>query len=296
MKVLNFGSLNLDYVYSVPHIVQPGETINSSGREVFTGGKGLNQSIAMARAGVDVYHAGCIGPDGDALVDMLRTEKVSTQYIRVVDVMSGHTIIQVNKEGQNCIIVYGGANREITKAQVDAAISDFDKGDILLLQNETNEIGYIMERAYEQGMRIFFNPSPYDPETIPKLPLHTVSVFVVNEIEGADLFEVNSVDEVIDKAVQTFPDSMVLLTMGEEGSRFYDGKAKYEQKIFPVKALDTTAAGDTFLGYFIYGVTKDEPMDVVLERAAAASAIAVSRNGAAPSIPTLKEVEEWLNK
>ena len=296
MRVLNFGSLNLDYVYSVPHIVQPGETISAFGRDVFTGGKGLNQSIAMARAGVDVYHAGCIGPDGDSLVDMLRKEKVSTQYIRVVDAMSGHTVIQVNKEGQNCIIVYGGANRKITRAQVDSAISDFDKGDILLLQNETNEIGYIMERAYEQGMRIFFNPSPYDPESIPKLPLHTVSVFVVNEIEGADLFDVDSVDRVIDKALEQFPKSTILLTMGEEGSCFCDGKNKYEQKIFPVKALDTTAAGDTFLGYFIYGITKDEPMETVLKRAAAASAIAVSRNGAAPSIPTLKEVEEWMKK
>lgn len=296
MKVLNFGSLNLDYVYSVPHIVQPGETLSAYGREVFTGGKGLNQSIAMARAGVDVYHAGCIGPDGDSLVDVLRKEKVSTQYIRVVDVMSGHTVIQVNKEGQNCIIVYGGANREITKAQVDAAISDFEKGDILLLQNETNEIDYIIERAYDQGMRIFFNPSPYDPDTIPKLPLDKISVFVVNEIEGADLFEVKSVDDVIKRAAEKFPDSMILLTMGEEGSRFYDGKQQYEQQIFPVKALDTTAAGDTFLGYFIYGITKDEPMDIVLRRAATASAIAVSRNGAAPSIPTLKEVEEWLKK
>lgn len=118
MKVLNFGSLNMDYVYDVPHFVQPGETISSSSRSVFAGGKGLNQSVALAKAGAETYHAGCVGYDGDILKEILADAGVNTEYIlEEKNEQSGHTIIQVEPNGQNCIIVFGGTNHRIMREQ-----------------------------------------------------------------------------------------------------------------------------------------------------------------------------------
>ena len=141
MKVLNFGSLNYDYVYEVDHAVMPGETIDSTKMEVFCGGKGLNQSIALARAGVPVYHAGQVGEDGQMFLDICAQSKVDTSYIRQSSGKSGHTIIQLDKNGQNCILLYGGSNRGITKDLVDEVLGHFEKEDIILLQNEINQIG-----------------------------------------------------------------------------------------------------------------------------------------------------------
>ena len=162
MKVLNFGSLNYDYVYDVDHIVQPGETLDSLNMGTFFGGKGLNQSVAMARAGVHVYHAGMVGEDGDAFYELCRENGVDTTYLRKIDGRNGHAIIQVNREAQNCIIIYGGSNRRITKEFVDEVLADFGEGDIIMLQNEINCLDYIIDRAYEKKMTVILNPSPYD--------------------------------------------------------------------------------------------------------------------------------------
>ena len=145
MKVLNFGSLNLDYVYSVDHMVAPGETLASSGMNTFCGGKGLNQSIALAKAGVDVYHAGMIGEEGDILLKACKEGGVNADYIKSIPGKSGHTIIQVDKNGQNCILLYGGANRSITKEYVDEVLAHFEKGDILLLQKAIYMLDYIID-------------------------------------------------------------------------------------------------------------------------------------------------------
>ena len=111
MRVLNFGSLNLDYVYAVNHFVQPGETIASLSRTIKCGGKGLNQSMALARAGASVVHAGCIGTDGDPLRDLLSENGVDVSALKQIDEMQGHTVIQVNPEGENSIILFGGSNQ-----------------------------------------------------------------------------------------------------------------------------------------------------------------------------------------
>ena len=160
MKVLNMGSLNLDYVYQVDHIVTGGETLASGGMEVFCGGKGLNQSIALARAGVPVYHAGMIGEDGEMLLDICRENGVDTRYIRRIPGKNGHTIIQVDRKAQNSILLYGGSNRALTREWVDGVLEEFGQGDLLLLQNEINLLGYIVDTAYRRGMRIVLNPSP----------------------------------------------------------------------------------------------------------------------------------------
>ncbi len=290
MKVLNFGSLNVDYVYDVPHFVTPGETITSLDRNIFAGGKGLNQSIATKKAGADVYHAGSVGSDGDILIQALREACINDDLVlRRNDAPSGHTVIQVDPNGQNCIIVFGGTNRQITKEQMDETLTHFEAGDFLLLQNELNDISYLIDRAYEKGMNIVLNPSPIDP-TINELPLEKVKYFIVNEIEGAQIAGTDVIEDIIPTIAEKYPNANILMTLGSEGSRYYDGNKIYSQGIFPVKAVDTTAAGDTFLGYFVYGISGGLPIEDTLRLAARASSITVSKKGAAGSIPTLDMV------
>ncbi|WP_066647351.1 ribokinase [Christensenella timonensis] len=290
MKVLNFGSLNVDYVYDVPHFVTPGETITSFARGIFAGGKGLNQSIATKKAGGDVYHAGSVGSDGDILLKALREAGVNSDYVvKRDDAPSGHTVIQVDPNGQNCIIVFGGTNRQIPKGQMDETLAHFEAGDFLLLQNELNDIGYLIDQAYEKGMHIVLNPSPIDA-SINGLPLEKVKYFIVNEIEGAQIAGTDVIDDIIPAIAQKYPYANILMTLGSEGSRYYDGNQTYTQGIFPVKAVDTTAAGDTFLGYFVYGISSGLAIEDTLRLAARASSITVSKKGAAGSIPTLDMV------
>lgn len=289
MKVLNFGSLNLDYTYQVETILIPGETQASKSREIFCGGKGLNQSIALAKAGVPVYHAGMIGEEGEILLETCRENGVNTEFIRKINGPSGHTIIQVDKNGQNCILLYGGANRSITREFVDEVLAAFDSGDIILLQNEINELPYIIDRAYEKKMMIFLNPSPYD-HGLDSCDLSKISLFLVNEIEGYQITGEKEPEKILEKMKRLYPGAKLLLTLGGEGSVYQDETGIYRQGIYRVKAADTTAAGDTFTGYFISSVIDGLPVQEGLDLAARASAIAVSRPGASASIPLREEV------
>lgn len=291
MKVLNFGSLNLDYVYSVDHMVTPGETLASSGMNMFCGGKGLNQSIALAKAGVRVFHAGMVGEEGDPLLALCRESGVDDKYIKKIPGKSGHTIIQVDRNGQNCILLYGGANRSITKEYADEVLADFGRGDILLLQNEVNLLDYMIDRAYEKGMMVILNPSPYD-QAVKACDLTKVSMFLLNEVEGEQIAGEAEADKILEKLRELYPQTKVVLTLGREGSVYQDGENRYRQRSYRVKAIDTTAAGDTFTGYFIASVlVEGRPVPEGLDFAAKAAAIAVSAEGAAASIPLRKEVE-----
>lgn len=290
MKVLNFGSLNLDYTYQVESILIPGETQASKGRQIFCGGKGLNQSIALAKAGVPVYHAGMIGDEGGVLLDACRENGVNTDFIRKIDGPSGHTIIQVDRNGQNCILLYGGANRSITREFVDQVLDSFEEGDMILLQNEINELDYIIDRAYEKGMMIVLNPSPYD-SALDSCDLGKVSLFLVNEIEGYQITGEKEPDRILGRIREIYPGARVVLTLGGDGSVYQDETgAVYRQGIYKVKAVDTTAAGDTFTGYFLSSLIGGMPVAEGLDMAAKASAIAVSRPGATASIPLRDEV------
>jgi len=289
MKVLNFGSLNLDYVYSVDHMVKPGETLASFGMNTFCGGKGLNQSIALARAGVPVFHAGMVGEEGELLLNACEGSGIKTDYIRTIPGQSGHTIIQVDKEGQNCILLYGGANRSITREYVDEVLGNFEKRDILLLQNEVNLLDYIIDQAYERGMMIILNPSPYD-SVLDGCDFSKISMFLLNEVEGEQITGENDAENMLEKLQAMYPKARVVLTLGGEGSVYQYKEERYRQGIYKVKAVDTTAAGDTFTGYFISSVIDGVPVPEGLALAAKAAAIAVSRQGAAASIPSREEV------
>ena len=293
MKVLNFGSLNLDYTYSVDHMVRPGETLASSKMQVFCGGKGLNQSAAMAKAGVQVFHAGLIGEDGQPLLDMCRESGVDTTYIRRGEGRGGHTIIQVDKNAQNCTLLYGGTNRQITREFADEVLENFVEGDLLVLQNEINELDYIIDRAYERKMRIILNPSPYD-SALDACDMTKISVFLLNEIEGEQMTGEKEPDNILAVMKERYPKAQTVLTLGTEGAVYQYGDTVIRQPAFLVEAVDTTAAGDTFTGYFVAGLLEGRPMEQILRRCAMASAICVSRPGATAAVPTPDEVEANL--
>ena len=280
MKVLNIGSLNIDRVYEVEHFVKPGETIKTTHYSEACGGKGLNQSIALARSGAEVYHVGAVGADGGMLLDVLKTSGVHTEGVRILPGASGHAVIQVDVSGQNNIIICGGANDSVSKEMIDEAVKKIETGDIVLFQNEISNVGYAVRAAKEAGAKVALNPSPIN-ENLASIPMDLVDYFLEIVMEGLK---------------KKFPNAAVVLTLGDKGSWYFDRDKCIRQEIYKVKTVDTTAAGDTFCGYFLSGITKNMEMHEILKTASAASAIAVSKKGAAPSIPTYEEVEEFLKE
>lgn len=289
MKVYNLGSLNIDYVYSVDHFVRLGETLSSENLEIFPGGKGLNQSIALARAGADVIHGAVIGNDGEFLVKTLADSGVNTNRIEISQNSTGHAVIQVNKSGQNCILLFAGTNYCITKEYVENFLADAQENDILLLQNEINGLDMIFDIAYKKKMQIAFNPSPFNKKIL-QPPLSYVKWWFCNEIEAESLFGSNDAKEIIEEFVKRYPESNLILTLGKNGSIFKNREDSIYQPIYEAKVVDTTAAGDTFTGYFIASIIKGEPVSEALNKASKAASIAVSRNGASVSIPYFNEI------
>ena len=296
-KILNFGSLNIDYVYVMNHIVREGETASSLDYQVFEGGKGLNQSVALARSGGDVYHAGRIGKEGLFLKEALERSGADCRYLLTDDGANGHAIIQRSVEGENCIILYPGANHKITRADMEQVLSQFDAGDILVCQNEISEMEYLIDKAYEKGMQIAWNPSPIT-DVVDKIDFNKISWLIVNEIEGQAIIGEEDPQKILAGFKEKYPTLRLVLTLGGEGSVYQDADQVVTQERYTVPVKDTTAAGDTFLGYFISEVSKDENADVkkALQLASMAAAIAVSREGAMPSIPSREEVEVDLAK
>lgn len=295
MRVLNIGSMNLDHVYSVDHVVMPGETEASLDMQVFLGGKGMNQSVALAKAGVPTYQGGMIGPDGQPFLDACAEFGVNADYIRRIATPTGHAIIQRDIHAQNCILLYGGANQCLTEEYVDAVLADFGSDDILLLQNEVNMMPYIVEKAYERGMKIALNPSPFN-EKLDAVDMGKISIFLLNEVEGGQITGLTDPDDIIGKLLELYPHARIVLTLGKDGAVYADASQKHYHPIFKVKAVDTTAAGDTFTGYFLAGLAEGMPIPEILRMSSKASSIAVSREGAVPSIPFRAEVEAALKE
>ncbi len=294
MKILNFGSCNIDFTYTLDHIVCEGETETSDKLDVFSGGKGLNQSVALARSGAEVFHAGCIGSDGDFLLEILKSSGVNTAYLKqLTDEKCGHAIIQVSRSGENCIFLYGGANRKITEEQIDEVLSSFSQGDILLTQNETNHLETLIEKAHKKGMCIILNPSPMN-EVIHNLDLSKISYLVLNQVEAKAISGCDTTDEALSFFAKNYPDQKIMLTLGSKGCVYMDAQQKVFHPCFVTKAVDTTGAGDTFTGYFVGELSRGTEIQSCLKISCCAAAIAVSRPGAAPAIPTRSEVLEGL--
>lgn len=289
MRIYNLGSLNIDYVYDVDHFVSAGETLSSDKMQIFPGGKGLNQSVALARAGAEVIHGAVIGEDGGFLTEILSSAGVDTSRIETIPRRCGHAVIQVDKSGQNCILLYPGTNRCIDRRYIENFLSDAERDDILVVQNEISGLDIAFETAHRKNMRIAFNQSPFHSD-IKKLPLSLVRWLFCNETEGEALFGSRDIREITERFITQIPDGDLILTLGKDGSVFKNREKFIVQPIFETKTVDTTAAGDTFLGYFLASVTKGESVERSMAVASKAASVAVSVKGAASSIPFLRDV------
>jgi ribokinase len=289
MPVLNFGSCCIDHVYRVPHFAAAGETLPCSNYQVHPGGKGLNQSIAMAAAGAKVRHAGKVGEDGRWLLDLMAIKNIDIGMMKIDPGLTGHANIQVTPEGENSIVLFGGANRTITKSHIDEVLEDAHYGDFLLLQNEISALDYIIDQACEKGMRIVFNAAPMSPD-VNALPLEAIELLVINEIEGFELTTKTAPKDIIKVLSSRFTSTNILLTLGAAGSLYADKCNSVFQPAIEVKAIDTTAAGDTYVGFFLAGYSAGKSVAECLAMATSAAALCVTRAGAATSIPSIGEL------
>ena len=292
MKMLVYGSANIDRSYQVDHFVNAGETMSAEKMDLFCGGKGFNQAIAFARAGSEVYFAGAVGDDGVMLIDTLKENGVNVDHLKVVTGPSGHAVIQVTPEGQNSIIILAGSNGSITHEDVDRVLGSFTKGDLVVLQNEISSVDYIIDRAKDLGMVVALNPSPFN-EKIKTYDLSKVDYLLVNEVEAAFLTDCSEPENMASVIHERYPNANLVLTLGCTGSVFVgkDGRV-WSSGIYPTTAVDTTAAGDTYTGFFLSEAVKTGNIEAALKTAAIASGISVSRPGASQSIPCIKEVRE----
>lgn len=295
MKILNFGSLNIDIFFRVENIVKPGETISAKSIEKRPGGKGLNQSVALSKSFENVYHAGSVGDDGIFLVDYLKSENINTKYIKKSDKLTGNAIIQVDDKGENSIVLYKGANFDNDKKFIDEVLNDFSKDDILLLQNEISSMKYLINKAYEKGMKIVLNPSPITDE-IKEFDFNKIDLLLVNEIEAKDIANKDNIDESINYFMATYPNINLIVTLGSKGSIFVNKNEKIKQEGIKVQSVDSTGAGDTFTGFFVSYFYQGKNVRDCLKFASLASALSVTKSGASISIPSLCDVKEFERK
>ena len=289
-RLFNYGSCCIDHVYQVPHFVAPGETLSALRYDIYPGGKGLNQSIAAAKAGASVSHIGALGEDGKHLKRLLESHGVNTEHVHVAPSASGHAIIQVSPEGENAIVIYGGTNLEDHSSLLEEGLANAEAGDWLLIQNETSCNLTAIATAKRRAMRIAFNMAPMNERAL-NLPLADVDLFIVNETEGAALTGEHEPASILDRIAQKFPHAGAVLTLGEHGAWYLDSQIRTHAPAHEARVVDTTGAGDTFTGFFLAGLLKGLDPTTSLHQACAAAGISVERAGAATSIPSIEEVE-----
>ena len=294
--VYNFGSINIDHVYRVPHLVRPGETLASQHYQQVLGGKGANQSLAMVRAGGRVEHWGRLGSADAWALQILSQAGVGLDDCGLHDEPSGHALIQVDDKGENAIILHPGANHGFSHAAIDALLARTQPGDALLLQNECNALDYLLASAQQAGLEIAFNPAPMNA-TAAALPLDACRLLFVNRGEAAALVslpESTPPQQLLDALAILLPETELVLTLGSAGVCYRSQHQQLSMPAHSVAAVDTTAAGDTFIGYFMAARQAGEDVPACLQRASAASALCVQHQGAAPSIPISDQVDAAL--
>jgi ribokinase len=295
MAVINFGSINIDHVYQVDHFVQPGETISSTHYQQLLGGKGANQSIALAKAGTEVKHVGKIHEHDANFKQAMIKQGVDCKYVQCSDTPTGHAIIQVNTSGENAIVLFGGANQEIDSKDILRALDDATPSDWVLTQNETSCIDEVFQQAKQQNLKVAFNPAPMT-DSVKQLPHNCIDLLIVNEVEAGEISGKTEIDAIEQYFRQDWSHAEVIITLGKQGVRMVLADETIDVPAFVVDTVDSTAAGDTFIGYFLSAYSKRQKAKDALTRACAASAIAVTREGAAQSIPNPDEVDFFLEQ
>lgn len=284
MAVYNLGSINLDHIYKVPHLPAPGETLAANGYSVGLGGKGANQAVAVAKAGARSILIGAVGAEGAVARDALVGYGVDVSRVTFSKTPTGHAIINVDPQAENAIVIYAGANLSITGACVAQAVADATGVDSLLLQNETSAQVEAARIAAGKGMRVVYSAAPFDIDAVRAI-LPFVSTLAMNEGEAAALIA----------ELGTLPQIDMVVTKGSKGAEWISaGLEPLFMPSFLVKPVDTTGAGDTFIGTLIAGLDVGLDRSEAMRRAAAAAAIQVTRPGAAPAIPDAAEVDAFL--
>lgn len=287
MAIFNLGSINIDHVYRVAALPRPGETLSALDYSRGLGGKGANQSIAAARAGAVTHHIGAIGKGDEWVLEPFLRLGLDQAHIRSLDVATGHAVIYVDAAAENSIVLYGGANQAITEAQIDTALKLAKPRDWLILQNETNLVAYAAAKAKAHGMRVAYSAAPFAAKEVEAVAAD-IDLLVLNEGE-ADLLR-----RALPEFEAAHPDLAWLVTLGSKGSRYRHGDHVTEASALPARAMDTTGAGDTYLGYFVAALDAGRTVQEAMTEAAAAAALQVSRHGAATAIPTRGDVDEYL--
>ncbi len=289
-KVLVIGSLNMDIVTQVKKTPKVGETVFGQGLETFPGGKGANQAVAMGKLGTNVTMIGKVGDDahGRELKENLTKVNVLDRTI-TCDVATGTAFIMVNEDGDNSIVVIGGANKELTPEEVSKEW--FTDIDYVVMQNEIREetVNRVLEVAKELGKTTFYNPAP--ARNIEEKYISLIDYLVVNETEFEEISGINYVDDSsLKMALNKLKVKNILITLGSKGSKFYDGNTVIFKEAMVVKAVDTTAAGDSFIGGFICYLAQDKPIEECMEFATKVASYTVQRHGAQSAIPFLKDL------
>jgi len=291
MKIVNFGSLNIDHVYQVNRFVEPGETLECNRYQQLVGGKGLNQSLAIARAGAPVMHVGSIGTDGLLLQKTLADSGVDVSQLQVQpSEASGHAIIQVDAKGENCILYHGGANQTVSVPAIDGALALTRQNDIVLIQNEINNVPAIIDKAAAKNLTIVFNPAPMSTAVL-NYPLEKVDYFIVNQSEAQALSQKSDIHDILTTLSARYPASKFILTLGAQGAIYQDPLQQIIVPAITTDTVDTTAAGDTFIGYFVAELSARKAIKQCLETACKAASLCVQTIGAANSIPYRRELD-----
>ncbi|KQI73588.1 ribokinase [Loktanella sp. 5RATIMAR09] len=286
MAIWNLGSINADFVYRVPHIPAPGETLSSTGRQMFLGGKGTNMSVAAARAAARVHHIGAVGEDGRWAIQRLLEYGVDTRNIAVLDTETAQAIIMVDPEGENAIVLHPGANAEIPQVTLQAAMAEAETGDWLIIQNETNLQRTAAEMGKKLGLQIAYAAAPFDADRV-KAVLPSLDFLILNAVEAAQF------EEATGTAPADLPVRDVIVTRGADGADWYSAAGKQHFPAIKVDPVDTTGAGDTFTGYVLAGLDRGLPMAQAIGQATKAGALMVMRHGTADVIPDLSEVQDF---
>jgi len=299
-KVVVIGSLNMDLVTRAPRLPRGGETLIGQSFATVHGGKGANQAVAAARLGAQVSMVGCVGSDayGAQLRAALVAERIDCQAVSTVDGSSGVALIVVDDNSQNAIVIVAGANGELTPALIGCFDSVLQAADVIICQLEVPDatVGHALKRGRELGKTVILNPAPASGP----LPTHwyaNIDYLIPNESEAAALsglpVDSRGAAETAAARLKELGAGKVIITLGSQGAVLADGK-RFEHFPAPiVKAVDTTAAGDTFVGGFAAALASGKSEAEAIRFGQIAAAMSVTRAGAQPSIPNLSDVQAF---
>ncbi len=288
--IFNFGSINVDHVYRVAEMPSPGETLTAGSYRKLLGGKGINQSIAIARAGEVPVHVGAVGRDDHWTIGQVKHFGIDTAHIAQSAHPTGHAVIYVDDAGENQIVIFGGANQDLQPPQIETAFNACDGYDHwVLVQNETNLLTDIVDQAKTAGFKVAYSAAPFVAGTVTEL-IGKIDLLAVNEVEADATARLLGVD------VSEIAVPEILITKGGKGVEFHSHGEMHRHPAFQVDAVDTTGAGDTFLGSFLAGHSQGAEIAKSLRYALAASALQVTRPGAAVAIPDREDVETFLKQ